>query len=161
MKMQFTSGSWHHDSNELHKLHVLQTLLTFSAVPSLIMQSTHSTMTLNSLSHNLMAMDLKLWFWVWQRKQDWSRWWSKSNLQVLVFCIITCNIPMRNTQFYFIITKEYHIHNRFQCAIQHTNTTFFLGEIGSYLLVSFFFLLVVLVLMNQWLKYKFESFAKE
>ncbi len=95
------------------------------------------------------------------KKQDWSRWWSKSNLQVLVFCIITCNIPIRYKQFYFTITKEYHIHNPFQCAIQHTITTFFLGEIGSYLLVSFFFLLVVLVLMNQRLKYKFESFAKE
>jgi hypothetical protein len=68
---------------------------------------------------------------------------------------------MRNTQFYFIITKEYHIHNQFQCAIQHTITTFSLCEIGGYLLVSFFFWLVVLVLMNQWLKYKFEPFAKE
>lgn len=68
---------------------------------------------------------------------------------------------MGNTKFYFIITKEYHIHNRFECAIQHAITTFSLCEIRSYLLVSFFFLLVVLVLMNQWLKYKFESFAKE
>lgn len=47
------------------------------------------------------------------------------------------------------------------CYSTHYYNPFSLGEIGSYLLVSFFFLLVVLVLMNQWLKYKFESFAKE
>jgi len=136
--MQFTSGSWHHDSNELHKLHVLQTLLTFSTVPSPIMQITHTTMTLNSLSHNLMAMDLKLWFWVWQRnKIDQDD--EASQIYKYLFLYYNLQHPNENTQFYFIITKEYHIENRFQCAIQHTITTFFLGEIGSYLLVFFFF----------------------